>query len=224
MKRWIIPLLVGFIFVAVWPLTVPSEAGASTVPTTATGYCSTSQVPGGMLGWPLGSSATTATKRAYRQYLKAGGTPCTTGPQSHITTQLDPNGDFFTLLVTFNHQDLKDLAFVGFAGGVFAEATYACGALPGWIATGACVYVVAAGAAEFAQMVVNILNYTQYLDYIWCAPGQWLCSAMTIPGARWDPFYLGGGIWQYPVQDSGLNILFTWIGIPIAVEQNNYSG
>jgi hypothetical protein len=67
-------------------------------------------------------------------------------------------------------------------------------------------------------------NHVNYYDYLWCLPGQWLCSGASIPGARWDPFYPGGGIWQYPVQNSGFNILFTWVGIPIGFQENDYSG
>ena len=117
----------------------------------------------------------------------------------------------FTALLSLNHGDVGSIITKAFLAGLAAEFAYLCGFLPGFITTGVCIFAVAASASYINQLLVNAYNQVTWVADFACG-WNWYCST---PGAQ--PTVFG---WIMPVHITGLNILFTWGGIPIGFQYN----
>lgn len=127
-----------------------------------------------------------------------------------------------TVLLELSHSDLQSALVQMFFAGLIAQALYICGWIPGVVLTLACIGAIAALGVGLTNAMASAYNYTQY-----GSGWMWWCQSLNpnayCPGGQYDPaFGLWYGTWSY--QDSGLNILFTWLGTPIAVERNDYCG
>jgi hypothetical protein len=99
--------------------------------------------------------------------------------------------------------------------GYFWLAGTICSFIP-FVPTAACVFGALAAGVVVGNAISAAYNHTDLLPAWWCAPGQWLCSPISAPGAWWDPFAYGGlGQWYVPMQVRGTALEFSWAGILI---------
>ena len=157
---------------------------------------------------PLKKGADLAALEAAAKAAYAKHPPPKTGPDASVSIGA------FTFLLSLSHQDVGTLVGKIVGGVAIAEYTYLCTFLPYWIATAACFAAVAIGAAIYNQDLINAWNKVTWVADLGCG-WSWTCST---PGAF--PWWVGNTLlgWVMPVRWTGLNILFTWLCVPIAFE------
>jgi hypothetical protein len=135
-----------------------------------------------------------------------------------------------TVLLVLHHSDVTNLLYTGLSLGAAAFEIYLCGFLPGWITTGVCIFAVAALWGSIVSDLWSAEHQVTWEQAWWClnVPSNGYCPADSSGSGLlpffWDAGGLLGGTWIQPVYVSGLNILFTWVGIPIGFQVNPYSG
>jgi hypothetical protein len=214
MKRWIIPLLVGIVAAGTLTLAVPQTAQAQTVsqsgPTTVTNaltldYANCLNVfyrAGNEYGCALVSAAITGSV----QPVPSGG-----DPRSHVSV----TPGWFNWTLNFDHADSVSVLTKDGIYGAITTASLVCLAVGvlNALAGLACGVWVASWAVTIIYMLdVAALRNTPAPAW-WCFPGQWLCSAASVPGAYWDPLSdLGQGAWIIPMYISGISFGVGYFG------------
>lgn len=222
MKRLLVAIVAAITLASVTAVLVqPHQAGAATV--------TSNVIPKkGDTSWTgiLGANPHTAAVSA-KQAQKSL-TACEAQPGASVAAcSASVSVGLFTYLFTMTHADLGNYLYVAYFKGLPYMWSTACGAfatllfspIAGLFSAGACGWILGLESDAIIKGMNAAYNHPTWLRAWWCTALSTSCSG------AW-PLYFGTVLvgWVYPAFISGFNVLFTWVGIPIAWQENDFSG